>query len=151
LKIENNFEVAAPRQRVWEFIRSAKDVGACIPGCEHVEVVGDGKFKARVRVRMGPIKALFNFDVERLEEREPEYSHYATRGEEGGRASRLHAKSKLSLQALDSRRTKVAYASDISIAGRLGRFGVGMMRKKAADIGAQFEQAVRKRLNARDA
>lgn len=131
---------------MWEFIRSAADVGACIPGCEQVEVVAEGSFKARVRVQIGPIKALFKFDVERLEERAPEFSSYATKGEEGGRASRLSARSHLSLQALDGGRTEVAYASDISISGRLGRFGAGIMKKKAEAIGAQFAQAARERI-----
>ena len=146
LKIENSFLVPAPRDRVWRFIQSAEEVGACVPGCEHVDVVGEGKFKARVRVKVGPIKALFNIDIERTEEEPMESASYSTRGEEGGRASRLSARSRLTLRAAGEKETEVAYASEISIAGRLGRFGAGVMKKKADDLGGQFAEALRQRI-----
>ena len=146
LKIENSFVVPAPPDRVWRFIQSAAEVGACVPGCESVNVTGDGKFKARVRVKVGPIKALFNLDIETLEERPMESASFSTRGEEGGRASRLSARSRLTLRATDAGETEITYASEISIAGRLGRFGAGVMKKKADDIGGQFANAVRERI-----
>ena len=146
LKIESSFLVPAPRDRVWRFIQSAEEVGACVPGCESVDVVGDGKFKAQVRVKVGPIKALFNIDIERTDEEPMESASYSTRGEEGGRASRLSARSRLTLRAVENSETEVAYASEISIAGRLGRFGAGVMKKKADDLGGQFARAVRERI-----
>ncbi len=146
LKIESSFLVPAPRDRVWRFIQSAEEVGACVPGCESVDVVGDGKFKAQVRVKVGPIKALFNIDIERTDEEPMESASYSTRGEEGGRASRLSARSRLTLRAVENSETEVAYVSEISIAGRLGRFGAGVMKKKANDLGGQFARAVRERI-----
>ena len=146
LKIEISFLVPAPRDRVWRFIQSAEEVGACVPGCESVDVVGDGKFKAQVRVKVGPIKALFNIDIERTDEEPMVSASYSTRGEEGGRASRLSARSRLTLRAVENSETEVAYASEISIAGRLGRFGAGVMKKKADDLGGQFARAVRERI-----
>ena len=146
LKIENSFLVPASRDRVWRFIQSAEQVGACVPGCESVDVVDDCKFKARVRVKVGPIKALFNIDIERTDERPLESASYSTRGEEGGRASRLSARSRLTLRAVDERETEIAYVSEISIAGRLGRFGAGVMKKKADDLGGRFAATVRERL-----
>ena len=138
--------VPAPRERVWRFIQAADEVGACVPGCENVTVVGEGRFKARVRVKIGPIKALFNFDIERLEEQPMESASYTTRGEEGGRASRVSARSRLTLRTSDAGETEITYASEISIAGRLGRFGAGVMKKKAHELGGQFADAVRERL-----
>lgn len=146
MKIENSFVVPASRDRVWRFIESAEEVGACVPGCESVDVVGDGRFKAKVRVKFGPIKALFNIDIERTGEKPMESATYTTRGEEGGRASRLSARSRLTLRAVGERETEIGYASEISIAGRLGRFGAGVMKKKADDLGGQFAQAVRERI-----
>ena len=146
MKIENSFRVPASRDRVWRFIQSAEEVGACVPGCESVDVLGDGRFRAKVRVKVGPIKALFNIDIERTDEAPMASASYSTRGEEGGRASRLSAKSRLTLRAVDETETEIGYASEISIAGRLGRFGAGVMKKKADDLGGQFAQAVRERI-----
>ena len=146
VKIESSFVVPASREAVWRFIQSAHEVGACVPGCESVDILGDGRFKAKVRVKVGPIKALFNVHIERLDEERMQYASYSTRGEEGGRASRLSARSRLSLRTVGERETEIAYASEISIAGRLGRFGAGVMKKKADDLGRQFAAAVRERI-----
>lgn len=146
MKIEGSFVVPASRDRVWQFLQSAEDVGACVPGCESVDVVGQGKFKAKVRVKVGPIKALFNFDVETFDEQPMTAAAYSTRGEEGGRASRLSARSWLTLRSIEEGETEVTYASELIIAGRLGRFGAGVIKKKADDLGGQFADAVRARI-----
>lgn len=143
MKIEKCFTVAAPRERVWQFITSPEDIAACLPGCEGVEVAGEGKYKTTVKVQAGPIKTSFKVDVEATEERAPEFAAYVTRGEEGGRASRVSANSTLTLKPVDGDRTEVSYVSDIAIVGRLGKFGAGIMKKKADAMGEEFAQAFR--------
>ena len=39
--------------------------------------------------------------------------------------------------------TEVRYTSEISITGRLGKFGLGMMRKKADQLRQEFVQKFR--------
>ena len=114
----------------------------CFPGCESVTALGEDKYKAVIKVKIGPIKTVFNVNFEATEERPPEYSAYTTRGEEGNRASRLKAESTLTLSPLDDCRTTVVYASDLSIVGRLGKFGLGVMTKKADSMGDEFVQAL---------
>ena len=146
MKIEKTFTVAASREQVWKVITSPELIAPCIPGCQSVEVTGPGAYKAEVKVQVGPIKAGFKLDVETTEERPPEYSAYTTRGEEGGKASRVSADSTLVLKRLDDDHTEVTYASEISVVGRLGKFGLGIMKKKADAMGEQFVQALRERV-----
>jgi carbon monoxide dehydrogenase subunit G len=40
----------------------------------------------------------------------------------------------------------VRYSSEISVVGRLGKFGLGVMKKKAEGLGADFVKALRERL-----
>jgi len=114
----------------------------CFPGCQGVTALGEDKYQATIKVRIGPIKTVFNVDFEATEERPPEYSAYTTRGEEANRASRLKAESTLTLSPLDDGRTRVVYTSDMSIVGRLGKFGLGVMMKKADSMGEEFVQAL---------
>ena len=72
-----------------------------------------------------------------------EYSAYTSRGEEGNRASRLKAKSALALSPIDEFRTQVYYTSELSIVGRFGKFGAGMVKKKADSLGDEFVQVLR--------
>lgn len=146
MKIEKDFSINAPREQVWNFITSPERVAPCIPGCEQVTQVAPSKYQARIKVAVGPIKTVFNVDIQAVEERPPEYAAYLTKGEEGSRASRIKAESSLRLQAVSPLQTKVQYISEISVVGRLGKFGVGMMHKIADSMGDQFVEALRDRI-----
>ena len=69
-----------------------------------------------------------------------------TRGEEGSRASILNAKNLVTLRERDKDLTEVAYESELSITGQLGKFGLGIMRKKAESLSHQFAEALRAKL-----
>ena len=81
-----------------------------------------------------------------MEQQPPTFAKYATRGEEGGRASRISAESTLALTKLNDGDTEVAYTSDVSIVGRLGKFGLGVMKKKAKQIGEEFAKNIAEKL-----
>jgi len=143
MRIEKSFTINAPQDEVWQFISSPEKVGMCFPGCQDVTALGENKYKAAIKVQIGPIRTLFNIDFEETEKRPIEYSAYSSRGEESNRASRLKAESTLTLTPIDDSRTQVDYTSELSIVGRLGKFGAGMMEKKADSLGDEFVQALR--------
>ena len=57
--IKNEFEVAEPVEKVWQFFDNIPQVAACLPGAELTEDLGDEKYKGKVAVRMGPVKLQF--------------------------------------------------------------------------------------------
>lgn len=148
MKIEDSFTVAAPQQAVWAAITNPDVVGPCIPGCKSIEVVSPTLYKARVGVAVGPIKASFNVEVEVLEEDPPNQVRSKTRGEEGSRASTISADNLLRLEACGEDETRVHYLSEVSVVGRLGKFGMGVMKKKAEALGRQFAECFRAKLEA---
>lgn len=143
MKIEESFVVAAPMDKVWKFITDPERVGPCIPGCQGIQITGPDSYKAAIKVGIGPIKATFNVDVQVTEERPPTYAATVTRGEEGSRASTVSATSSLELKPVDEHSTEIRYSSEVSVVGRLGKFGLGIMKKIAASMGEQFAEAVR--------
>lgn len=106
-----------------------------------MEVVGPNAYRASVKVAIGPIKTTFNIVVEVIEQHPPTLWTSVIRGEEGGKASSLNARSQLHLFAIDSDRTEVRYASEVSIFGRLGKFGLGVMKKRAEALGDEFARS----------
>ena len=66
-----------------------------------------------------------------------------TRGEEGGNASTLQADSEVTLSPIARRHACASYRSEVSITGRLGRFALGMMKKKAQSLGDEFAANLR--------
>lgn len=148
MKIEGSFPVDAPRGLVWEKIRDPAVMGSCIPGCEAIEKIDDMSYRAVVGVKVGPIKARFNLVVEVTREDEPERVFSRSRGEEGTRASVVSSENVLTLTEVDAGHTDVHYTSDVSMTGRLGKYGLGIMQKKADALGAEFAQAFRARVEA---
>ncbi len=146
MKIEETFSVNAPIDRAWRFIMNPDQVAPCIPGCGDVEILGENKYRANVKLAVGPIKANFNVTVEITEQQAPNFAATLTRGEEGGKASMVTANSELRLKPVNGEQTEVNYKSEVSIVGRLGKFGLGIMKKKAKAVGEEFAENFRARL-----
>lgn len=143
MRIEGRFTVAAPIERVFARITDAALMASCIPGCEAIEVVDAKTYRARILIEVGPIKARFNLVVEITAEEPPRRVLSVTRGEEGSRASIMSANNELSLATADDGKTEVHYVSEVSVTGRLGKFGLGIMKKKAESLGQKFAEAFR--------
>ena len=142
MKVEKTFTVQAPPETVWDFAKDPVRMAPCIPGCKEISVVDETRYKARVAVKVGPISAKFNLDLEIIEETPPVEIISRTRGEEGTRASILTANNIVRLTANDDGSTGVYCSSESSITGRLGKYGAGMMMKKADAIWETLAQNV---------
>lgn len=143
MKIEQSFAVQAPMDRVWSLIRDPEVMVGCVPGCDSIERTDDTTYSANVTVSVGPIKAAFNLIIEIVEEDPPRYVRTVSRGEEGSRASMVKSVNEMRLSKLDNDATEIAYAAEVEISGRLGRYGAGMMKKIATKLAARFEEAFR--------
>jgi carbon monoxide dehydrogenase subunit G len=146
MRIEGRFVVAAPPERVFAEITNPALMASCIPGCEAIEVIDPKTYRARILIEVGPIKARFNLVVEVTAEEPPVRVLSVTRGEEGSRASMLSANNELRLEVTAEGATAVRYLSEVSVTGRLGKFGLGVMKKKAEALGAKFAEAFRGKL-----
>jgi carbon monoxide dehydrogenase subunit G len=144
--IEGAFPVAAQPQALLCHLFDARLVASCLPGCEALERIDDDRYRAVVVVAMAGIKARFDLQVE-ITKREERHVWAVTRGEEGGRASTLQADSRVSLEPTADG-TVVNYRSEVSVSGRLGRFALGMMKKKAQSMGDEFAANLRQKLEA---
>ncbi|MBM3509133.1 MAG: hypothetical protein FJX61_03210 [Alphaproteobacteria bacterium] len=151
MQIAETFAVAAPIERVWQFITDPTAVAPCVPGCQSYEVLGPKTYKATVKIALGPIKTTFNVIVDLTAEQPPTFLASTARGEEGGKASTLTAQNELRLAADGPSATTVSYTSEVALVGRLGKFGLGIMKKKAKTIGEEFAVAFRARVEAAEA
>jgi uncharacterized protein len=142
--IEGQFAVAAPPHALIGHLLDAGMMASCLPGCQSLEPLSDDRYRAVVVVGIAGISARFNLTVE-ITRRSERSVWSVTRGEEGGNASSLHAESQVSLEPAGDG-TLVSYRSEVSLTGRLGRFGLGMMKKKAQSLGEEFALNLRTRI-----
>ena len=138
MRIEGNFDIAAPRDAVYRHVTDPGLMARCVPGCESIEQLSPASYRAMVTISLGGIKARFNLVVEVTREEPPSLVLSRTRGEEGSRASIVSADNEVALSELDSLTTRVSYASEVSVTGRLGKFALGVMKKKVAAMGEEF-------------
>jgi carbon monoxide dehydrogenase subunit G len=143
--IDGRFIVPAAPEQVLAHLFDARVMTSCLPGCESIEALSDDRYRAVVAIALAGVKARFDLEVE-ITGRDAHGISAVTRGEEGGNASTLQATSDVRLTPI-AEGTQVDYHSDVSVTGRLGRFALGMMKKKAQSVGDEFATNLQARLS----
>ena len=80
MKIEGTADLPAPRERVWAALQDPIVLAQAIPGCEALEAIGPGEYKAVMKVGVGPIKGTFEGKVRLFELDAPERYRMAVEG-----------------------------------------------------------------------
>ena len=149
MKIEGTVLVDAPLARVWPALLDPALMGACIPGCVAVEVVSPTRFRGQVDLKLGPIATRFHVNVAVTEIIDGVSISSTTSGDEGSRASMLSSQNQLSVREAGPGHTEVSYSSAVSLSGRLGKFGLGLMKKTADGMARCFGEALGAQLRQR--
>jgi uncharacterized protein len=125
--IKNDFEVAEPIEKVWEFLQDIPQVATCLPGAELTENLGNDKYKGRVLVRMGPVRLQFagTADITERDEAARRLVVNATGAEERGRGQASMVVTATLSRA--GRGTKVDVSQDLQLAGAAAQYGRGMI------------------------
>jgi uncharacterized protein len=149
--ITNDFEVAEPVGRVWQFFGDIPRVAACLPGAELTENLGEDRYGGRVAVRMGPVKLQFagTADITERDDAAKRIIVHAAGAEERGRGQASMVIS--ATLAAAGRGTRVAVTQDLQLAGAAAQYGRGMisdvtavlMRDFSANLASQIARAER--------
>ena len=70
MKIEGSTDMPAPRERVWAALLDPATLARALPGCEGLEEIGAGEYKATMKIGVAAIKGTFAGKV-RLFDLEP--------------------------------------------------------------------------------
>jgi hypothetical protein len=147
VKVEQSFEIAEPRERLWEFFEQVDEVAKCVPGVESVEVIDADNSKVRVTQSVGPMTATFDLKM-RITEREPnERMQFTAIGRAvKGAAGNLRSSNTVTLQPTEAG-TRVNLVADLAMGGVLGSVGQKVIAKQASAVTRDFmsslERAVR--------
>jgi uncharacterized protein len=148
--ITNDFEVAEPVEKVWQFLQDIPQVASCLPGAELTENLGDDKYKGRVLVRMGPVRLQFagTADITERDEAAKRLVVNASGAEEKGRGqASMVVTATLSRAA---RGTKVAVSQDLQLAGAAAQYGRGMIADVSAVLMNDFAANMQDRITRLD-
>jgi carbon monoxide dehydrogenase subunit G len=147
VKLENSFAVTAAPEAAWELLMDVPRVIPCMPGAELIETVDDSHWKARMRVKLGPISLSFLTDVarEQVDEAGRRVVLATSAREERGRGA-ARATIESSLTSAEGR-TQVTTSTDLALTGMAAQFGRGLVQDVAAQLLESFAYCLEQQLD----
>jgi uncharacterized protein len=149
VKLEQSFEVRAPVERVWETLIDVERVAPCLPGAEITEAADDGTYRGTFSVRLGPTTAAYRGELE-MEEVDESARRVVMRASGQDKRGQGSAKATIvSAMHEDGELTRVDVETDLTITGRLARFGRGGMIQDISNrLLGEFADCLRQRIEA---
>jgi hypothetical protein len=125
--IKNEFEVAQPVDKVWQFFGNIPQVAACLPGAELTDDLGNENYQGKVAVRMGPVRLNFGGTAQ-ITERDEAAKRIvvaASGAEEKGRGQASMVVTATLARAGTG--TRIGVTQDLQLSGAAAQYGRGMI------------------------
>ncbi|MGH6626530.1 MAG: CoxG family protein [Burkholderiaceae bacterium] len=148
MEIEKVMTVTAPAAQVWSMLLDPNVMGSCVPGMKSIEVISDVEYVALIHVKISFISAKFKLKTTIVEQKAPHYLRCEGTGEDASVASSLKQQSEIFLAELPDGQTELRMKVKVDVLGRLGTFGLSVMKTKADRMWEEFGQNLVARLNA---
>ncbi len=108
---ERTFDVQAPADEVWQFLSDFTQLGACLPGCERVEIVSAHEADWHMERKVGFLRKRFVVRTHTTDFVEPQYASWT------GESKELSLSGRVDVRPLASRRTSVTYQGAVRAKG----------------------------------
>lgn len=138
MDIEKTLLLDAPPARVWALLLDPAEMGRCVPGMESVEVLSEEEYLAVMKVKISFISARFKLRTRIVERDAPRYLRAEGTGEDASVASSLKQTSEMWLAEREGGGTELRMKVVVDVLGRIGTFGLGVMKTKADRLWDEF-------------
>jgi len=149
MKFEQTIELpGVSPDRVWDFVMDVPSMAKCIPGCAGVEDLGNNRYKAVVKIKVGPIGLSLASEISIVEKDEANRTA-ALLVEAADKRVGGAVKATMSMKLTpDGDGSKLEVSTDANVMGRIGDFGQPVIRKKADQTLQEVAANLRKELAA---
>ena len=149
MKFEQTIDLpGASPDKVWAFVMDVPSMAKCIPGCDGVEDLGDDKYKAVVKIKVGPIGLALASQISIVEKDEVNKTA-SLLVEAADKRVGGAVKATMSMKLTpEGEGTKLEVSTDANVMGRIGDFGQPVIRKKADQTLQEVAANLRKELAA---
>jgi carbon monoxide dehydrogenase subunit G len=138
MTMSGEYQIAAPREVVWQKLNDAETLKACIPGCESLEKLSDTEFQAVAVNKIGPVKAKFKGKV-KLTDLDPPNGYRISGEGDGGIAGFAKGGATVGLTEKDGG-TLLTYNVEAQIGGKLAQIGQRLVNGAAKKLADEFFQ-----------
>jgi len=111
----------APRAIVWQVLNDPASMAKTMPGVESFDIHDDRRWTANVKIPLGLGGLKMKVDMEKVEEREPEFAKLAVKGQ--GVGAIMNMETSFTLGDADGGGTSMAWSADVHILGPVGSMG----------------------------
>jgi len=129
--------IEAPIDVVWKALNDPQVLKGCIPGCESLEKQSDTQMTATVMLKIGPIKARFEGQVE-LGNLNPPRSYTISGEGKGGIAGFAKGSADVALAEDGSGATLLSYTVRADVGGKIAQLGARLIDSTARKLAQQF-------------
>jgi uncharacterized protein len=112
---------AASRATVWKVLNDPEAMARTMPGVESFDVHDDRRWTANVKIPLGLGGLKMKVDMEKIEEREPEFAKLAVKG--NGVGAMMNMETSFTLSEAAEGGTAMAWSADVKILGPVGSMG----------------------------
>ena len=120
MRVEGDRRFEAPRAAVWRVLNDPASMAKTMPGVEGFEIQDDRRWRANVKIPLGLGGLKMSVDMEKTEEREPEFAKMAIKG--SGVGAMLNMVTSFDLRESDGA-CAMAWSAEVKIAGPVGSMG----------------------------
>jgi carbon monoxide dehydrogenase subunit G len=111
----------APRATVWQVLNDPESMAKTMPGVESFDVHDDRHWTANVKIPLGLGGLKMKVDMEKIEEREPEFAKLAVKG--NGVGAMMNMETSFTLSEAAEGGTSMAWSAEVKILGPDGSMG----------------------------
>jgi carbon monoxide dehydrogenase subunit G len=116
---ERTFE--APRATVWQVLNDPASMAKTMPGVESFDIHDDKRWTANVKIPLGLGGLKMKVDMEKVDEREPDFAKLAVKGH--GVGAMMNMETSFTLSDAAEGGTAMAWAAEVKILGPVGSMG----------------------------
>ncbi len=148
MEIEKTLNVAASPARVWALLLDPQVMAGAVPGMKSIEIISPTEYVAVMHQKISFISAKFKLRTRITEQRAPEYLCAEGTGEDASVASSLKQRSEVFLTPTPDGGTELRVKVSVELLGRLGTFGLSVMKTKADRLWDEFGANLKARIEA---
>ena len=105
----------APRPTVWQVLNDPASMAKTMPGVESFDIHDDQHWTANVKIPLGLGGLKMKVDMQKVEEREPEFAKLAIKGK--GVGAMMNMETSFTLAEAGDSATSMAWSADVKLLG----------------------------------
>jgi len=135
LKIGGSYTVPIDRQLAYTKLQDPEILARCMPGCDHLDKIGDDEYEMKMKVVISSVQGLFGGKVRLADQSPPDSFRLLVEG--SGKVGFLKGEGMLTLAPVDAS-TEVKYEGDVQVGGMIAGVGQRLLDVTAKLIIKKF-------------